>query len=147
MTNHDAPDSACRTPVVRTGQVFLIWCPWARPEPKHKFYVLVQIEPRTLYFVISSEVPPFILANPEMARHQIRLPFASHKEFLSYDSYLGCHETFGGPTASELEDGLADGSIKLLGEVDFLEHRQAREVIESSELLLGKEIRGILEQW
>ncbi len=145
-SDHNIDLSPCAIPPIRPGEVFFAFSRATRPDPKHKFHVLVQIEPRPLFFFINSEIHPYVQADDALLRQQVRLPVRTHG-FLRYDSYLDCHETIGGFSASELEDGLTDGSVTRVGVIDHVQHSEARIVIEESETLTRREINSILDQW
>ena len=61
---------------------------------KEKFLVVVAaVAPKLLLLVINSEINPFIAGRPVLNRCQIVVPQDEHT-FLTYDSYLACHEVF-----------------------------------------------------
>jgi hypothetical protein len=57
---------------------------------------------RVRFFVINSDRTEFQKTKPEVAKHVLPLPLKGHESFLNKDSWLACHELFGGWTVAEI---------------------------------------------
>lgn len=131
---------------LKVGQVFRLWCPTCRPEPKFKLFVVAWIEPRPRYFLINSHAAAFQLDEPALKAHQLTAKL-SENSFLHHDSVLDTSQVFGGPTASELEDLFHKNPNILLGDISVNLRRAARHAIEHSEVLSKREIETLLGAW
>jgi hypothetical protein len=83
---------------------------------KEKFLVVVAaIAPKLLVLVINSEINPFIADRPGLKRCQLVLPQDKHT-FLTYDSYLACHEVFS-VDAARIAADLSNDTSRYKGEI------------------------------
>lgn len=72
------------------GHIVHLHCPFTKPDPKHKFLILLSVDP-TLLFMLNSTVHKFIKNNPVMNVAQIKITPENYI-FLDHDSYINCAE-------------------------------------------------------
>ena len=77
-----------------------LWCIYhvkndihAVPRPKNKFVAIVCVDPGCIGFFINSEIAPFILHNPELLKHQVKIQMSKYR-FLNDDSYIDCNDPY-----------------------------------------------------
>lgn len=97
---------------------------------------------RIRFFIINSEVAPFLLDKAELAKHVFALKQASNASFLNHDSWLCCNELLGGFQVSDLE---APECYR--GPIDASTTAKVRAAIQQSKLYSAKEKAEILHGW
>ncbi|HET6724412.1 MAG TPA: hypothetical protein VFH85_00200 [Gammaproteobacteria bacterium] len=75
------------------GRVLHLFCRFPHGIEKHKLLVLADNDEECLFFVVNSEINPFIEQRQHLRDQQIFLSSPDH-DFLSHDSWLACHEAF-----------------------------------------------------
>lgn len=73
---------------LQPGQVLYLFCDFTSP-PKEKYLILVCAEPKPLFFLINSEIHPYIKVRPELNQCQVSIKKNDHI-FLDHDSYIDC---------------------------------------------------------
>lgn len=69
------------------GQVFYLYCDFTTPTPKEKYLLLASVDPVPLFFVINSNINPFIESREYLRVCQVLLG-SSDYDFLDHDSYV-----------------------------------------------------------
>lgn len=83
------------------GSIVLLYCPFTKPQPKHKFLVLLSVDP-PLLFMLNSTVHSFIQRNPEMNTAQIKITPENYI-FLDHDSFINCAEVITSFDSAQLQ--------------------------------------------
>lgn len=73
---------------LRPGQIIYLFCDFTNP-PKEKYIILVCTEPKLLFFLINSEIHPYIKKRVELNHCQVSINQSDHN-FLSHDSFIDC---------------------------------------------------------
>ena len=108
------PDKKKREYVNRSlvpGMIVRLFCPFTSP-PKHKFLLLLSMNPEPVYFIINSLPNPFLIRN--FPDQQVPIKQSDYSAFLSCDSFIDCSKPRGDFTVDEIRKKvLADvGRIK-----------------------------------
>jgi hypothetical protein len=90
---------------VQHFEVFHLWCEQMRPEAKHKFVVIVGIEPDYVFgFVINSRLNQFTLEQAHLLPCHALLLETEHSDLLTHDSFVNCQTPYTFPRSSLTED-------------------------------------------
>ena len=73
---------------LKPGQIFYLFCNFTSPQ-KEKYLILICSEPKHLFFLINSEIHPFIKKRSELNQCQVSLKQNDHN-FLDHDSFIDC---------------------------------------------------------
>ncbi len=74
---------------IQKWQVFYLFCHYALPNPKHKYIVIVCVEPLLLGFMINSKINPYAATRPKLLACYSLLKVNQHA-FLQHNSYVDC---------------------------------------------------------
>jgi hypothetical protein len=84
------PDKKKRDYVARSlvpGMIVRLFCPFTTP-PKHKFLLLLSMNPEPVFFIINSKLNPFLVRH--FQDQQIPIKQQDYSAFLSNDSFIDC---------------------------------------------------------
>lgn len=126
---------------LQTGDVVHVYVHSLR-NPKHKYCVLVCIEPKPLLFLINSEVTEYKKTRPDLMAGQLEIDAAGHA-FLSYDSWLDCTELHGYPL-EQLEAECNKDPRIVVGRLSDALRARVIEVVKRSVTLSKRDIDRIL---
>jgi len=71
-------------------QIIRLYCQFTTP-PKNKYFLIVQIEPQPLLFMVNSRIHPYVRSRAYLNQCQALLK-ANQNLFLTHDSYVDCRE-------------------------------------------------------
>jgi len=93
------------------GMIVRLFCPFTSP-PKHKFLLLLSMNPNPVFFIINTQPNRFLIRN--FPDQQILIKQNEYAAFLSRDSFIDCSTPRGDFTAEDIRRKvLADvGRIK-----------------------------------
>ena len=126
---------------LQTGDVVHVYVQSLR-NPKHKYCVLVCIEPKPLLFLINSEVTEYKKTRPDLIAGQLEIDAAGHA-FLNYDSWLDCTETHGYPL-DQLEAEYNKDPRMVIGRLSEALTARVIEAVKRSVTLSKRDIARIL---
>jgi hypothetical protein len=126
---------------LRTGDVVHVYVQSLR-NPKHKYCVLVCMEPKLLLFLINSEVTEYKKTRPDLMAAQLEIDAASHA-FLNYDSWLDCTELHGYPLDQLMAEYNRDPKV-VVGRLSESLTTRVIEVVQRSVTLPRRDISRIL---
>lgn len=126
---------------LQTGDVVHMYVQSLR-NPKHKYCVLVCVEPKPLLFLINSEVTEYKKTRPDLMAGQLEIDAAGHA-FLNYDSWLDCTETHGCPL-DQLEAEYDKDPGIVVGRLSAALTARVIEVVKRSVTLSKRDIERIL---
>ncbi|MGB7603214.1 MAG: hypothetical protein WBM24_23125 [Candidatus Sulfotelmatobacter sp.] len=126
---------------LRTGDVVHVYVQSLR-NPKHKYCVLVCIEPKPLFFLINSEITEYKKTRPDLMVGQLEIDAAGHA-FLKYDSWLDCTELHGYPL-DQLEAEYSKDQKVAVGRLSEVLRARVIEIVKRSITLPKRDIARIL---
>lgn len=128
--------------MVHCGHVYFLWFGLAG---KEKLLVPAFIRPdgRVRFFVINTARTEYQATNEGVAKYVIPLPLAGNENFLVHDSWLACHEIFGGWTIEQID--AAQGCYR--GPLDAATLGSVRVLIQESRIHSEADKAAILAQW
>lgn len=102
---------------------------------KDKYFLLVACIEPPLFFVINSEVHPFIARRPELSACQVFLPSSDYSQMLDHDSYIDCKEVIEHFSLAEIEQQVLADMGRLKGSLNRTSLQKVYDVVIKSTLI------------
>ena len=114
------------------------------PEPKYKFCLFCSEDDPPLYFVINSEINPFIQQREHLLEQQVTVPAIELDGRLYKESYLDCSQTFSNFSHQEVCDMIEANRSCYMGRLSDSVLADVVEVVQGSMTIRPEEKRSIL---
>jgi hypothetical protein len=98
---------------------------------------------RALAFLINSTPSALVRSKPDWLKRQVLMPQETHR-FMDHDSHIACHDTVALPKFATLAEGLANGHVEHLGDVDRALHPRIVAATAGSNLIAARDINLIV---
>ena len=102
---------------------------------KDKYFLLVLCADPPLFFVINSDIAPFIARRPELKMCQVLLPLADYPQMLAHDSYVDCKEVIEHFNLAEIERQVLADMSRLKGSLHRESLQEVYDVVTNSTLI------------
>ena len=117
------------------GQVVYVF---SRKAGKEKYHVVVCVDPKLIFFMVNTNIPPFHRKRPELAENHVKILRHEHPYFLHHDSYVYCGECLGiddlpGTPESygSISDNAIEGILEATKNSGTISKRNKRFILES----------------
>ncbi|NOT60900.1 MAG: hypothetical protein HOP19_11840 [Acidobacteria bacterium] len=102
---------------------------------KDKYFLLAVCADPPLFFVINSDIPPFIASRPELKMCQILLQATDYPQMLAHDSYVDCKEVIEHFSLAEIEAQVLADMSRLKGSLHRESLQKIQDAVENSTLI------------
>lgn len=128
---------------LKPGQVLYLECGFTKPR-KSKFLVLVHMGKRPLFFVINSNIHPYIRSRPHLLACQVVLK-ASDYDFLKWDSVLDCSDVIHYFGETVVRDQILEEMNRVKGELTTSTKQEIIGVVQGARTISQRYKRWIVE--